>query len=102
MLLQSHEGEIAFLPALPKAWAAGKVTGLCARRGLEVDITWSNGLATEAVLRTRLTHDHVLRPPKGQRIANVSRGGKQIPGVAADDTVHIRLAADMSYRVGFA
>ncbi|HFI0599280.1 TPA: glycoside hydrolase N-terminal domain-containing protein [Streptococcus suis] len=42
MLLQSHSGYIALLPALPDAWASGQVTGLMARGNVQVDMTWSN------------------------------------------------------------
>src|SRR5207244_7630958 len=69
MLLQSHAGEISFLPALPRVWPDGKIAGLRARGGLEVDLTWHAGKATAVTLRADVDGKQRLRAPKGQQIA---------------------------------
>ena len=53
MLVQSHAGRIHLLPALPKAWPSGKVTGLCARGGFEVDMSWNDGHLNQAVIHSK-------------------------------------------------
>ena len=69
MLLQSHIRpgddqnvyEVHVLPALPKAWAKGSVTGLRARGGNELDFLWENGKLTKLTLHSKLGNGVKLR-----------------------------------------
>jgi alpha-L-fucosidase 2 len=102
MLLQSHAGEIALLPALPTAWPTGRVEGLRARGGVEVSLAWKNCRAIQAQLKATANGRHNLRPPKGQTVNAVICEGRPIgihPG--PNGTASVDLQAEHEYSVRF-
>jgi alpha-L-fucosidase 2 len=71
MLLQCDAGEIRLLPALPSAWPTGRVTGLRARGGFEVDLSWRNGAVERATVRSMLGQP--LRLRRGETLRTVEQ-----------------------------
>ncbi|NLG18106.1 MAG: glycoside hydrolase family 95 protein [Fibrobacter sp.] len=61
MLLQSHLGEITFIPALPSSWPDGSIKGLCARGGFEIDFEWSGSKFVAASILSRKGSRCVIR-----------------------------------------
>jgi len=103
MLVQSHAGEIALLPAWPReAWPTGHVKGLRARGGLEIDIAWEDGRAKSATLKASLAGKHRLRAPKGQTIGPILLDDKPVAVERADDgSVVVEVSAGDTYGVAF-
>jgi alpha-L-fucosidase 2 len=80
MLLQSHAGEIAVLPALPAAWSHGSFRGLRARGGFTLAADWRDGKPTRVELVSHAGEPAVLRVPRGWRCGSSFR-----PEVVATD-----------------
>jgi alpha-L-fucosidase 2 len=66
MLLQSHDGLIELLPALPPGWSNGAVSGLRARGGVTVNLRWQDGRLTDACLTAAHSGSYRVRLPGGE------------------------------------
>jgi alpha-L-fucosidase 2 len=75
MLLQSNDEEIELLPALPAAWHTGKINGLCARNGFDVNMEWKNGSLVSCSLLSKTGNDVTLLH-KGKTIRLKTAKGK--------------------------
>lgn len=60
MLIQSHNGYIQLLPALPDNWSEGSFTGLRTRGGFEIDAKWKNGQLTLAIIKADVAESFKL------------------------------------------
>lgn len=64
MLVQSHNGYIQLLPALPDAWPSGEVKGLVARGGFVIDLKWNEGKILKLTVLSRLGGDCRIKVPE--------------------------------------
>ncbi|MGH2624670.1 MAG: glycosyl hydrolase family 95 catalytic domain-containing protein, partial [Sphingobacterium sp.] len=68
MLLQSQDGALEILPALPDQWKNGGIKGLMARGGFQVDISWNEGKITDLTIYSKLGGNCRLRLPAGTKL----------------------------------
>ena len=61
MLMQSHDGDVWLLPALPDYWQEGEIKGLVARGGFVIDMKWSKGRVTKLTVTSRIGGNLRLR-----------------------------------------
>jgi alpha-L-fucosidase 2 len=101
MLLQSHDGAIHLLPAIPRAWADGELRGLRARGGVTVDASWAGGKLVLATLRPSVSGPVRLRVPAGTTIATITSGGLLVMFRHDADAVGVQLEAGRIYDVTF-
>lgn len=103
MLMQSADGAIHLLPALPDVWLkGGSVSGLRARGGFElVQLKWQNGKITKAVIRShlggnlRLRVAHPMQSEEGSRLAE-AKGVNQNPFFYVNDVQQPLLASGLA------
>ena len=77
VLIQSHQGFIELLPALPKEWSEGKVKGLRARGGFEVDMEWEEGDLVNALVTSLAGEKGLLRYRGRDILLDLKKGESQ-------------------------
>ena len=80
MLMQSQNGCIELLPALPKAWKDGEVKGLVARGGFVVDIKWKNSIPQKVVIRSNVKNKCIVRSAFALKVYGLQEKPKEQNG----------------------
>lgn len=95
MLLQSHDGEIVLLPALPASWKNGNFRGLVARGNIVIDAWWNGGCLTRAEITPRMDGNIVIHTGPGYYLR--SKDASVISD--AKGRMQLRLCKDQIYKI---
>jgi alpha-L-fucosidase 2 len=99
MLVQSHDGRIDLLPALPKAWRDGRVEGLCTRGGHQVAMVWTAGELRSGSLTAGYERSVSLQLPTGLRMERIAGPHGEIATRDNEDgTLSIEVEHGCKYR----
>ena len=80
MLLQSHNGYIDLLPALPNAWEYGQVRGLVARGGFEISMKWQNHKLQSAKVKSLYGGECIVKAIRPMHLENSTSNTKPVDG----------------------
>lgn len=87
MLIQSQQGYIELLPALPDVWKEGSFTGLCVRGGGVVDAAWKQGRLQNMTLTARVDNTFLIKIPETMDQVSV----KGVPFVIENNFIKLSL-----------
>jgi alpha-L-fucosidase 2 len=77
MLLQSQNGCIELLPALPKAWKDGEVKGLVARGGFVVNILWKNNKPQNVIVKSNVSNRCIIHSTIALKVKGMTEISKE-------------------------
>ena len=101
MILQSHDGFIEFLPALPDVWSTGKMNGVCAQGGLVADVEWSDKQMKSAAISATKDHTfNILLPEKAG--VTMTLDGAPMAYKVKDGKVNVKMKAGQRLALDFA
>lgn len=99
MLVQSHEGFIKILPALPDCWKNGNCSGFAARGGFDVGISWKDNAATEIIVTSKAGAELKLNY-YGIASAKIECNGKVVDfDIIDDDKISIKTKQGDTLRI---
>jgi alpha-L-fucosidase 2 len=93
--MQSHEGVIDLLPALPEFWSDGRFDGVCARGAFELDMQWKNGEITHVDILSKKGQTCRINPKT--KVSITADGGKVRSKTHRDGSIEFKTRAGQTY-----
>jgi alpha-L-fucosidase 2 len=87
MLIQSHEGYMEFLPALPREWNTGHFKGLCVRGGAEADVEWEDGRVKYARITATAENTFNIKLPLEKERLRILKNGQPSDPETGDNRI---------------
>ena len=98
MLMQSHESFLNILPALPKAWPTGFVSGIKARGGYTIDLAWENSLLKNIKVLSANDSNCKIKLNKA-KISKITSGNKPIKFTVSNKLIIFKTERNKIYTV---
>ncbi len=95
MLIQSHEGKIVLLPALPDEWSEGEMKGMCTRGAFVIDMKWMKNKITNLEVFSK--QGGLCRIAAGSKMKITSNGKKVKTKIFPDGTIEFMTSKDVTY-----
>lgn len=101
MLLQSYDGAVTLLPALPERWSDGEFKGFNTREGVRADLRWKDGKPYSAVLYSREDKMLTVRSPYIAAAKITDKNGNELNTKEHDNTITFKIIPGGEYKINF-
>ena len=93
MLIQSHDGTINLLPAIPERWKTGSFKGFNTREGATVDLKWDNNVPREAVIHAKENKEMKIRSEYAANAEIFDANGNKVEAKLSSDNTLLSFTA---------
>ena len=100
MIIQSHDGFVEFLPALPSVWHTGNMKGVCAQGGLVADVEWASKKMKSAAINATKDHTFDILLPADTK-PTMTLDGASYAYKVKDGKVNVKMKAGQKLAIDF-